>query len=113
MARAVPLILLCACAARWDIEPSAPCDEVGFAIASRIHACAGDGAAANAAYDDFQKATSCQASGNPKRTDFACAVSITSLRCNELDVDWPIEAWLDDPSCAPLLGLDGDTGVSR
>jgi len=120
-------LVVAGCKASWDLEASAPCDHAGFAIASRIHACTGDAAAANAAYERFAKQQTCVLEGKqaaPK--NFKCSVEIAAVDCKTTKAFGDdIDAWLAIEPCPALFeepesgtadtdtDLAADTGVSR
>ncbi len=93
------------CKASWDLEARAPCDHAGFAIASRIHACTGDAKAANAAFERFDRESTCQATkGNARPADFSCAIRIAEVDCDTtLELADDIDAWLALDHCPALF----------
>lgn len=117
MSRTLTLLLVgVGCKASWPLEGDAPCEHAGFAIASRVQACTGDGAAANQAFERFRRDTTCllPAGGKPRAEQFDCAVDLAALDCTTVEaagLDWTL--WLGGTACDALLEWDGgpqDTG---
>lgn len=88
-------LLSLGCGEVWEpMKPSQVCDEVGYAIAHRAHACLGDEEVASARFHAFQGRYECRVEDYtvPIEDLYACPVAILAASCDE------VESWGDDLS---------------
>lgn len=96
-------ITLFACTNESDRELSEVCDNVGFAIASRTLACAGDPELANARYERFASSTRCAVT-SPNDVSFDCVRAVNAKRCDEVSaLGDDFAAWIATSSTCPSI----------
>ena len=99
-----------ACTAQYKtIDEQVICDEVGFAISARVHACTGDEARALAHHDAFNTGFSCKQGWfddwDETEDAYSCATTMGAVSCADAaELGTDIAAWLAlDEDCADIL----------
>ena len=116
MKAAFALLIAAGCAESHALGPEAPCEEAGYAIASRAEECSGDAEYAAGLQAQFAEAYTCVEPQLPdplqERDLFECALVLRNIACelaNEYGDD--LNAWLQSsPVCAAITVPVGGAG---
>lgn len=106
-----PLFTLGGCTV-YDVDAGEPCRQAGYSIASRIYACTGDEAKANAAYERFSSEYACLLPAEAP-SSYACAIALNDATCADVEQRGDdLDRWVGSSrECVALLS--GATAIDE